>query len=235
MRLKKISTIALVVAAACLSLSACDHTSGANASDGGNTSASPVGTTRTSGTTVKDGSAASPQPDSTASTRAGTSPSPAASARQSRTTARRTTAAVSPCRTSNLGVSVASTGVNNEIVVNLKNRGASACSLHGFPGVKLLGAAGSTATPDAAHTDISPDTPPTVTIGPGEESRFLLDYIPAPSRTGRTYTRLSVTPPNQTVAKVADLNSLTITIAAPSGYAPDMYVDPIGYHVGYGK
>lgn len=232
MRLKKISMLTLAVAAGCLSLAACDNTSGANASTGANASPSAVSTTVKSGTTAEGRSVASPQPDSAATVRANTSPSPAGSDRQSRTTAR---AAISPCVTGNLGVSVASTGVKNEIVVNLKNQGVSACSLHGFPSVKLLGAAGSKATPDAAHTDISPDSPQTVTIGPGEESRFLLDYIPAPRGSGKTYTRLSVTPPNETVAEFADLNALTITIAEPNGYAPDVYVDPIGYHVGYGK
>ncbi|MFB7501747.1 DUF4232 domain-containing protein [Streptomyces sp. NPDC056161] len=140
------------------------------------------------------------------------------------------------CKTDNLGFSAASAGVKNEIVVNLKNDGSSTCSMHGFPGVQLVGPDGLGDTgPDAARTDITPDSPETVTIAPGEETRFLLDYIPDTSGSGKTYTRLSVTPPNETVSEIVDLHGQDITISAAGGNAPDVYVDPIGYHVGSGK
>ncbi|MYR91851.1 DUF4232 domain-containing protein, partial [Streptomyces sp. SID685] len=86
--------------------------------------------------------------------------------------------------------------------------------------------------PDAARTDT---TAPTVTIAPGEETRFLLHYIPDTSGSGKTYTKLSVTPPNETVFDVLNLGGLGITIPATTGNAPDVYVDPIGYHTGTGK
>ncbi|MYR88077.1 DUF4232 domain-containing protein, partial [Streptomyces sp. SID685] len=46
------------------------------------------------------------------------------------------------CRTDHLGFSAASAGGENEVVVNLKNTGSATCSMHGFPGVQLLGADG---------------------------------------------------------------------------------------------
>ncbi|WP_244312127.1 DUF4232 domain-containing protein, partial [Streptomyces griseofuscus] len=40
------------------------------------------------------------------------------------------------------------------MVVNLKNTGSTTCSMHGFPGVQLLGADGlGDKGPDAARTD----------------------------------------------------------------------------------
>ncbi|WP_261399371.1 DUF4232 domain-containing protein [Streptomyces misionensis] len=123
--------------------------------------------------------------------------------------------------------------MKNEIVVNLKNTGSTTCSMHGFPGVQLLGADGlGDKGPDAARTDT---TAPAVTIAPGEETRFLLHYIPDTSGSGKTYTRLAVTPPNETVFDVMDLDGLSITVPATTGNAPDVYVDPVGYHTGTGK
>jgi len=105
--------------------------------------------------------------------------------------------------------------------------------MHGFPGVQLVGPDGLGDTgPDAARTDASAST---VTIGPGEETRFLLRYIPDISGSGKKYTRLAVTPPNEKVSEIVNLNGLAFTISASSGNAPDVYVDPVGYHVGSGK
>jgi hypothetical protein len=105
--------------------------------------------------------------------------------------------------------------------------------MHGFPGVQLVGPDGLGDTgPDAARTDARAST---VTLAPGEETRFLLRYLPATGGTVRTYTRLSVTPPNETVSEIVDLGALDITLPAGGGNAPDVYVDPVGYHVGSGK
>lgn len=119
------------------------------------------------------------------------------------------------------------------MVVNLKNTGSAKCSMHGFPGVQLVGPDGLGDTgPDAARTDSKAST---VTIGPGEETRFLLRYIPTTDGSGKTFTRLSVTPPNEKVSAIANLDGLTITVPASGGSSPDVFVDPIGYHVGSGK
>ncbi|MDX3772355.1 MULTISPECIES: DUF4232 domain-containing protein [unclassified Streptomyces] len=200
MSLKKISALALVVAAASLSLTACSTNAGAANSAANASSASPSASTGSARTT------------------------------------RHASSAGSTCKTNSLGFSASATGVKHELVVNLKNNGASTCSLHGFPGVHLVNANGSRAAgPDAALTDISPDSPPTVTIAPGEETRFLLDYIPDTSGSGKTFTKLSVAAPKDSVSKIVGLEGLDITIASPGSDVPDVYVDPIGYHVGYGK
>ena len=65
--------------------------------------------------------------------------------------------------------------------------------------------------------------------------RVLLRYIPDTSGSGKKYTRLDVTPPNEKVSEIVNLNGLAFTISASSGNAPDVYVDPVGYHVGSGK
>ncbi|MEU1272592.1 DUF4232 domain-containing protein [Streptomyces sp. NPDC005799] len=96
------------------------------------------------------------------------------------------------CKTDHLAFSASSTGTKNGIVVNLKNTGSKKCSMHGFPGVQLVGPDGLGDTgPDAARTDASAST---VTIGPGEETRFVLRYIPDTSGSGKKYTRLSPRP-----------------------------------------
>ncbi|MFF5662891.1 DUF4232 domain-containing protein [Streptomyces griseofuscus] len=222
MRVRKISALAVIVAAAGLSLTACGGSGGSSTAAQSSTPASASNSAGGQGTTGASSS------DTSGST--GTSTSGSTGKKAARTG---TTASGAMCRTEHLGFSAASAGVKNEIVVNLKNTGSATCGMHGFPGVQLLGADGlGDKGPDAARTDT---TAPTVTIAPGEETRFLLHYIPDTSGSGKTYTKLSVTPPNETVFDVLNLGGLDITIPATTGNAPDVYVDPIGYHTGTGK
>ncbi|MFD4874508.1 DUF4232 domain-containing protein [Streptomyces sp. NPDC058420] len=124
-------------------------------------------------------------------------------------------------------------GIEGEILVNLKDTGSTRCSMHGFPGVQLVGPDGLGDTgPDAARSDASAST---VIIGPGEETRFLLHFSQETSGSGKKYTRLDVTPPNETVGEIVNLNDLAITVSPSSGTVPDVIVDPVGYHVGSGK
>lgn len=225
MRLKKILAFALVAAAVSPALTACGSKTGAADTVVGASSTSPTPSTK--------GTLATNDPSAASSTASSTSPTPSTKVTLATNDS---SAASSTCKTSNLGFSVSATGVKHELVVAMKNSGASTCSMHGFPGVKLVESDGIKGTgADAALTDISPDTPPTVTIAPGEETRFLLDYIPATSGSGKTFTKLSVAAPKNQVSKIVDLKTLDITIAAPGTNVPDIYVDPIGYHVGYGK
>ncbi|MDH6629884.1 hypothetical protein M2271_007733 [Streptomyces sp. LBL] len=232
MRVKKMPALALGLAAAVLSLTACGSSDGSSAS--ADTSASTAASSSTGGQGSTSGSSSS---DSSVGGKGSTSASSssdssAGSSKGSELAAQSSTSA-SRCKTDHLAPSATATGTKNEIVVNLKNTGSSACSMHGFPGVQLVGPDGLGDTgPDAARTDVSAST---VTIGPGEETRFLLHFIPDTSGSGRTYTRLSVTPPNEKVSEIVDLNDLAFTISASSGNAPDVYVDPVGYHVGSGK
>ncbi|MGW0667318.1 DUF4232 domain-containing protein [Streptomyces sp. NPDC002746] len=241
MRVKKMSALALVVAAAGLSLTACGGSDGSSAAadTGASSSASSsaggqdTGSTGTSGSTEADGDSRSAAPGSAGSD-SSTGSSSTGSGKGSGLAAKGgTSASGSMCRTDDLAFSAGSAGVKNQVVVNLKNTGSATCSMHGFPGVQLVGPDGLGDTgPDAARTDSKAST---VTIGPGEETRFLLRYIPTTDGSGKTFTRLSVTPPNEKISAIANLNGLTITVPASGGTSPDVFVDPIGYHVGSGK
>ncbi len=217
MRVKKMPALALILAAAGLSLTACNSSDGSSAS--ANTSASTAASSSTGGKGSTSGSSSSGSSGS--SKGSGT-----AAQAQSSTSGSR-------CKVPHLAFSVTASGVEDEIVVNMKNAGSSTCSMHGFPGVQLVGPDGLGDTgPDAARSDA---TASTVTVGPGEETRFLLHFSPDTSGSGKTYTRLSVTPPDETVGEIVNLNDLAITVSTTSGSVPDVVVDPVGYHVGSGK
>ncbi|MFI1093830.1 DUF4232 domain-containing protein [Streptomyces sp. NPDC020917] len=238
MRLKKIPALALVVTAAGLSLTACNGSKGSSAA--ADSSAPVAASSSTGGQSPTSDSSASGSSTGSASGSANGSAngSSTGSGTGSGTGGRSAVpipsrASGAMCRTDALGFSAASAGVTNEIVVNLKNTGSGTCSMHGFPGVQLVGPDGLGDTgPDAARTDASAST---VTLAPGEETRFLLRYLPDTSGSGKTYTRLSVTPPNETVSEIVNLGHQDITVPASGGNAPDVYVDPVGYHVGFGK
>jgi len=237
MRVKKMPALALVVAAAGLSLTACGSgaASSASASTGASATASSStgASTSTTGGTSTGGSSTGGQGSTSGSSSSGSSGSTGSSKGSELSAKTQTSTSGSVCKTDHLAFSASASGTKNEIVVNLKNTGSSKCSMHGFPGVQLVGPDGLGDTgPDAARTDASAST---VTIGPGEETRFLLRYIPDTSGSGKKYTRLDVTPPNEKISEIVNLNDLAFTISASSGNAPDVYVDPVGYHVGSGK
>ncbi|MFF4928398.1 DUF4232 domain-containing protein [Streptomyces griseofuscus] len=234
MRVKKISALAVIVAAAGLSLTACGGSGGSSTAAQSSTPASASNSAGGQGTTGASSSDTSGSTGtSTSGSTSGGNDTGTSGSTGKKAAARTGTASGAMCKTDHLGFSAASAGVENEIVVNLKNTGSATCSMHGFPGVQLLGADGlGDKGPDAARTDT---TAPTVTIAPGEDTRFLLHYIPDTSGSGKTYTKLAVTPPNETVFDVMNLDGLNITVPATTGNAPDVYVDPIGYHTGTGK
>ncbi|MEW2119008.1 DUF4232 domain-containing protein [Streptomyces sp. NPDC005474] len=233
MRVKKMSALVLVVAAAGLSLTACGSSDGSKAS--ANTSPSTSASSAASSSTGASGSTTGGTSTGGQSSTSGSSSSGSSSSGKGggTTTQAQSSTSGSKCTTDHLSYSVTASGVKDEIVVNMKNTGSRTCSMHGFPGVQLVGPDGLGDTgPDAARSDA---TPSTVTVGPGEETRFLLHFSPDTSGSGKKYTRLSVTPPNETVSQIANLNDLTITVSATSGSVPDVVVDPVGYHVGSGK
>ncbi|MFH8336357.1 DUF4232 domain-containing protein [Streptomyces sp. AM6-12] len=242
MRVNKISALTVIVAAAGLSLTACGGSDGSSTAAQHSAQTSASSSTSGQDTTGASSGASSDTNGGTGTTtrgstsggnNAGTGSGTSGGTGKKATARTGTTASGAPCKTAHLGFSAASAGVANEIVVNLKNTGSATCTMHGFPGVQLLGADGlGDKGPDAARTDT---TAPTVTIAPGEETRFLLHYIPDTSGSGKTYTKLAVTPPNETVLDVMSLNGLKITVPATTGNAPDVYVDPVGYHTGTGK
>ncbi|MFE9881147.1 DUF4232 domain-containing protein [Streptomyces sp. NPDC005784] len=232
MRVKKMPALALIVAAAGLSLTACGSSDGSSAS--ANTSASTAASSSTgASSSTTGGSSTGGQVSTSGSSSSGSTGSTSSSKGSGTAAQAQSSTSGSMCKTDHLALSTTASGTEGEIVVNLKNTGSKKCSMHGFPGVQLVGPDGLGDTgPDAARTDA---TASTVTIGPGEETRFLLHYSPDTSGSGKTYTRLSVTPPNEKVSEIVNLNDLTITVAAASGHVPDVSVDPVGYHVGSGK
>ncbi|MDT0427484.1 DUF4232 domain-containing protein [Streptomyces salyersiae] len=231
MRVKKMSALALAVAAAGLSLTACGGGAGSNAAADTSGSATASSSTGGQDSTADSGSS------SASSTGSGKGSSPTSGKGSELAANSGSTTSGALCKTDDLTLSVSPTGVEDpdekQIVVNLKNDGSGTCSMRGFPGVQLVGPDGLGDTgPDAARTDTSGDA---VTIASGEETRFLLHYIPDTSGSGKTYTRLSVTPPDEKISAIVNLGDLAITVAAPSATSPDVFVDPIGYHVGSGK
>lgn len=233
MRVKKMSALALVVAAAGLSLTACGGSDGSSAS--ADTGASTSANSSADANSSTDASSSTDGQDSTTSgsSSSGSSADSGSGKSSALGSTSRSATSAAMCRTDNLALSASATEAKNQLVVNLKNTGSGKCSMHGFPGVQLVGPDGLGDTgPEAARTDTSGST---VTIGSGEETQFLLHYIPAADGSNKTYTRLSVTPPDEKVSEIVNLDDLAITVAAGSGHAPDVYVDPIGYHTGSGK
>ncbi|MET7353087.1 DUF4232 domain-containing protein [Streptomyces mirabilis] len=236
MRVKKMSALALIVAAAGLSLTACTSSAGSSAS--ANTSASTSASTAASSSTgasssTTPGTSTGGQGSTSGSSSSGSTGSTGSSKGSGSAAQAKSSTSGARCKVPHLAFSATASGTEDEIVVNMKNTGSSKCSMHGFPGVQLVGPDGlGDAGPDAARADA---TASTVTVGSGEETRFLLHFSPDTSGSGKTYTRLLVTPPNERVGEIVNLNDLTITVAAASGTVPDVVVDPVGYHVGSGK
>nr|WP_269857556.1 DUF4232 domain-containing protein [Streptomyces sp. RPT161] len=129
-------------------------------------------------------------------------------------------AAGAACRTANLSFSSSGGMAEGEVLINLKNVGSRACSLHGFPGVDLKGRDG---TVSAGRSKMAA---PTVTLSAGQSTNFTLHYPPNNSGgSGVTFTSVVVTPPNETHSHTM---SLGINVPADSNSAPTITVDPVG-------
>jgi hypothetical protein len=126
----------------------------------------------------------------------------------------------STCQTSNLSFSSSGGMAQGEVLINLKNVGSAACTMHGFPGVDLKGQDG---TVSASRSQMSA---PAVTLSPGQTTNFTLHYPPNNTGgSGVTFTSVIVTPPNETHSHTMDLG---INIPADSNSAPTITVDPVG-------
>ena len=110
-------------------------------------------------------------------------------------------------------------------VVKLTNKGSSACTLDGFPGVDLTGNANgqqdftwSLARQSASYS--------TVTLQPGGTAHFGLVYLPGTSAsTDITVTKLVMTPPNDfTQAELTWNQSVVLQDGATH---PGTYVTPV--------
>ncbi|MFD7924156.1 DUF4232 domain-containing protein [Streptomyces sp. NPDC059740] len=198
--------LALVAVVAGLTLTACDGDGGSdNASASGGASAS-------AGASADSSPAASDAQGDTSGS--GTSGSGGAGA-----TSGSGTTSGGQCQTSQLAFSTSHGMGEGELLVNLKNTGSAACSLHGFPGVDLKGKDGT------ISADRSKFGAPVVTVKPGEETRFTLHYPPNNSGgSGVTFTSLVVTPPGETHSTTL---SAGINVPAQEN-SPAVTVDPVG-------
>jgi len=149
----------------------------------------------------------SPSASTAASSPAATSPASSAAAHGSATRAAQSAspassqqapAAGATCQAAQLSYALgALTGTSQRTqVVDLTNKGSAACTLRGFPGVDLHGAANghqdftwSLVRQSAAYS--------AVTLAPGQTGHFSLIYLPGTSAsTDMTVSRLVITPPN---------------------------------------
>jgi hypothetical protein len=107
----------------------------------------------------------------------------------------------------------------------LTNKGSSACTLQGFPGVDLDGAANGqhNFTWPLARQSV---TYAAVTLRPGETGHFSLIYLPGNSASGdMAVTKLIITPPNgYTQAEVTWNQSVVLQDAATH---PGTYITPV--------
>ncbi|MFE9388673.1 DUF4232 domain-containing protein [Streptomyces sp. NPDC006784] len=127
---------------------------------------------------------------------------------------------IGPCKTSGLDFSTSPGMARGSLLVNLENITATACTMHGYPGVDLQSAAG---TMNAARNGVAA---PTVRVSPGESTRFTLHYPPNDSGgSGVDVTGLVVTPPNETSSRTLPISfNLPVSDSAESGVT----VGPVG-------
>ncbi|WP_307866092.1 DUF4232 domain-containing protein [Streptomyces smyrnaeus] len=124
------------------------------------------------------------------------------------------------CKTPGLAMSTSSGMAEGTLLVNLRNTSSATCTLRGFPGVDLKSNAGSF---NAARNNTAP---PTVTLQPGQTTRFTLHYPRNDTGgSGVTVTSLVVTPPNETQSQTLPTS---INLPVSDSPTPPVTVGPVG-------
>lgn len=201
MKLHRTAALATGLAAAGLAVVGCSPSASTPASSA--VTAAPAGSTATAGS----------------ATRAAQSAGPASS--------QQAPAAGATCQAAQLSYALgALTGTSQRTqVVDLTNKGSAACTLQGFPGVDLHGAANgqqdftwSLVRQSAAYS--------AVTLAPGQTGHFSLIYLPGtPASTDITVFKLVITPPNAyTQAELTWNQSVVLQDAATH---PGTYITPV--------
>jgi len=154
----------------------------------------------------------------------GTTAQPAASA----TATSQNAQATGTCAASDLSFALGAKSGSNQVtqVVDLTNRGSSACTMDGFPGVDLIGTAnnqeGYTWSLERSNASYS-----TVTLQPGETSHFDIEYLPwtvGGSSPINVY-KFVITPPNTyTQAEVTWSQSVVLQDGATH---PGTFITPV--------
>ncbi len=166
--------------------------------------------------------AASSSATVTSTAQAGAQPSSSSSARPGQA------AGATTCQAGQLSYAlgaVTGTAAQRTQVVDLTNKGSSACTLQGFPGVDLNGLANGQQdyTWSLERQSVSYAA---VTLRPGETGHFSLIYLPGNSASGdMSVTKLVITPPNDyTQAEVTWNQSVVLQDGATH---PGTYVTPV--------
>ncbi|MDI6410239.1 MULTISPECIES: DUF4232 domain-containing protein [Streptomyces] len=124
------------------------------------------------------------------------------------------------CKTSDLAFSTSHGMGEGSLLVNLRNTGSTACTLQGFPGVTLQSDAG---TLNPARRN---EAAPRVSVAPGEETRFTLNYLPNDTGgSGVHVTSLVVTPPDETQSRTLPVQ---LNLPVSDQPTPEVSVSPVG-------
>ncbi|NDZ79911.1 DUF4232 domain-containing protein [Streptomyces sp. SID10853] len=112
--------------------------------------------------------------------------------------------------------------------IKLTNRGDSTCTLHGFPGVRLVSKTG-----EAWDLRRSSDTPSTMTLHPGESTAsisIMLLAIPADSKDTKPFvpSKVLITPPNETTHVTLDWPYGGAILDQSGATHPGTFVSPVG-------
>lgn len=214
MRVQKLSLLAIAVAAG-LSLTACQ---GSDSSDGASDSSSPA---QGSGSQTPGSQASSSQGSGGSGASAGKSGGTAQTgASTGGSSASPANAGSGVCRTSQLAFSSSGGMGQGTLIVNLKNTGSATCTLKGFPGADLKSKDGTVSATRSKRAA------PSVSVKPGEETRFTLHYPSNDSGgSGVTFTSLVVTPPNETHSSTLPVS---INVPVSDSVGPAVTVDPVG-------
>ncbi|MFJ8357742.1 DUF4232 domain-containing protein [Streptomyces sp. NPDC093984] len=169
--------------AASATASTAGATQGSGSGPAGGTSATPTSGTATGGTSSASGSATAPG----SATGSGSATASAGPRTSTRPAAR--------CRTAHLTFAKGDAygkGPYSNIPVRLTNSGPAPCTLHGFPGVDLVGKDGH------VRARRSVEAPHTVVLTPGRSATFLL-VVPQNygGGSGVTFTRAVITLPRE--------------------------------------
>lgn len=200
MRLRTSTTVTVCVFAAGVTVAGCSSSSSSSSS------AVPAATSSASpGSTAQAGATAATQSSSPQAQAAGT------------------------CQPADLSLALgAKTGVTGQqtLAVDLTNMGSSACTMEGFPGVNLVGAANG--KQDYTWPLLrSSATYSKVTLQPGGTAHFDLRYLPGVSGDGTNITvaKMVITPPNDfTQAEVTWSEPVLLQDGATH---PGTYITPV--------
>ncbi|WP_405778216.1 DUF4232 domain-containing protein [Streptomyces sp. NBC_00859] len=245
-RVARCAAAVLAVVAVGAGAAACDSTSGSSPSKAGARSGTNAGsgTGQDSSSTSQDGSNSSK--NQTGGTAGGSQDTAqgsdqhkvkSMSEKGSRTDAVNESSAAtsSRCHTSDLnftwskGAPDMKDDTDQQVAsITLTNDGADTCTLHGFPGVRLISRTGT-----AWDLRRSSDTPSTMTLHPGDSTASVsisLLAIPADARDTKPFVpaRIQITPPNETTHITLDWPYGGAILDQDGATDAGTFVNPVG-------